>query len=136
MNILFFGNIDDADAKRELENLEVAKVSKRIPFNEAIKYMLHSQILLLFGNKNSKQIPAKIYEYMGAQGIIFTIYGDENDPIKSIVNDHKKCINSLNNKDEIKKSLIKLLNMKDFKTLPDENYEWDEITKRLNKILR
>ena len=79
---------------------------------------------------------ARSYEYMGAQGIIFTIYGDENDPIKSIVNDHKKCINSLNNKDEIKKSLIKLLNMKDFKTLPDENYEWDEITKRLNKILR
>ena len=63
MNILFFGNIDDAEAKSKLESLEVAKVSKRIPFNEAIKYMLNSEVLLLFGNKNSKQIPAKIYEY-------------------------------------------------------------------------
>lgn len=136
MNILFFGNIDDAEAKKELESLSVAKISKRIPFNEAVKYMLHSQILLLFGNKNSKQIPAKVYEYMGAEGIIFTIYGDENDPIKRIVENHRKCVNSLNNKDDIKEKLLYMLQNDNFKSSPDENYEWTAITKRLNEILR
>ena len=63
-NVLFFGNIDDVDGRRRLENLEVAKVSGRIPFDEALKYMLNGDILLLFGNKNSKQIPAKIYDYL------------------------------------------------------------------------
>ena len=136
MNIMFFGNIDDAQAKTQLESLSIAKVSKRIPFNEAIKYMLHSQVLLLFGNKNSKQIPAKVYEYMGAEGTIFTIYGDENDPIKRIVENHKKCVNSLNNKDDIKENLMRLLQKDNYKSLPDENYEWAAITKRLNEILR
>ncbi|ETJ29171.1 hypothetical protein Q604_UNBC16286G0001, partial [human gut metagenome] len=45
-------------------------VSGRIPFDEALKYMLNGDILLLFGNKNSKQIPAKIYDYFGAKGFI------------------------------------------------------------------
>ncbi|WP_294348415.1 glycosyltransferase [uncultured Clostridium sp.] len=137
MNILFFGNIDDAEAKSKLESLEVAKVSKRIPFNDAIKYMLNSEVLLLFGNKNSKQIPAKIYEYFGANGKIFIIYGDENDPIKRLVENHERCITSLNNKEEVKKKLIKILN-EDKNTLigkADYSFEWNSIVERLNKIL-
>lgn len=137
MNILFFGNIDDAEAKERLSNLSVAKVSKRIPFNEAIKYMLNSEVLLLFGNKNSKQIPAKIYEYFGADGKIFVIYGDENDPIRKLTENHERCINSLNNKEEIKENILKLLD-KDKRELigePDFRFEWDSIVERLNKIL-
>lgn len=137
MNILFFGNIDDAEAKEKLESLEAAKVSKRIPFNEAIKYMLNSEVLLLFGNKNSKQIPAKIYEYFGAEGKIFVIYGDEKDPIRKLTEKHDRCINSLNFKDEIKEQLLKLMS-KDNKELmgkADYKYEWNSIVDRLNKIL-
>ncbi len=137
MNILFFGNIDDAEAKEKLESLEAAKVSKRIPFNEAIKYMLNSEVLLLFGNKNSKQIPAKIYEYFGAEGKIFVIYGDEKDPIRKLTEKHDRCINSLNFKDEIKEQLLKLMS-KDKKELmgkADYKYEWNSIVDRLNKIL-
>lgn len=47
--------------------------------------MLNGEVLLLFGNKNSKQIPAKIYDYFGAKGRIFVIYGDKDDPIKRVV---------------------------------------------------
>ncbi|MDS0527286.1 glycosyltransferase [Clostridium sp. SHJSY1] len=137
MNILFFGNIDDADAKEKLDELEVATVSKRIAFKEAIKYMLNSEILLLFGNKNSKQIPAKIYEYLGARGKVFVIYGDNQDPIKRIVHGHERCMNSDNSKDDIKTKLISLL-QKDKTELfgePDDSYEWNSIVERLNKIL-
>jgi len=63
LNILFFGNIDDIEGRKKLEKMEVVNVSPRIPFNEALKYMLNGDILLLFGNRNSKQIPAKIYDY-------------------------------------------------------------------------
>lgn len=137
MNILFFGNIDDAEAKRKLENLEVAKVSKRIAFNDAIKYMLNSEVLLLFGNKNSKQIPAKIYEYFGAEGKILVIYGDDKDPIRKLTEGHERCINASNSKDDIKKQLLKILELKKEELLgkADYKYEWNSIIERLNKIL-
>ena len=111
LNVLFFGNIDDIEGKKKLQNLEVAKVSPRIPFDEALKYMLNGDVLLLFGNKNSKQIPAKIYDYFGAKGRIFVIYGDENDPIKRIVQDNNKCIVTENNTQEIKNKIYKLIEM-------------------------
>ena len=137
-NVLFFGNIDDVDGRRRLENLEVAKVSGRIPFDEALKYMLNGDILLLFGNKNSKQIPAKIYDYFGAKGRIFVIYGDENDPIKSVVENNEKCITTNNHVMEIKNQIYNMVEMfkeKNLECAPDMNYEWNSIVERLNSIL-
>ena len=138
LNVLFFGNIDDIEGKKKLQNLEVANVSPRIPFDEALKYMLNGDVLLLFGNKNSKQIPAKIYDYFGVKGRIFVIYGDENDPIKKVVQDNKKCIVTENNTQGIKDEIYKVIEMHKNKTLhcdPDFNYEWNSIVERLNNIL-
>lgn len=137
MNLMFFGNIDDVEAKDKLQSLEIANVSQRIPFNEAIKYMLHSEVLLLFGNKNSKQIPAKIYEYFGAEGKIFVVYGDELDPIKNLVEASNKCVTTLNEKKLIKDNLVKLLlqDKKELMSEPDYSYEWESIVERLNRIL-
>lgn len=137
INLLFFGNIDDSIAKQKLSELEVSRVNPRIAFNQAIKYMLNSEILLLFGNKNSKQIPAKVYEYLGAKGKIFTIYGDKNDPLQKVVENNPRCINTQNTKKQIKKELISLLNIKkeELMTEPDNRYEWNSIVERLNHIL-
>lgn len=138
LNILFFGNIDDIEGKKKLQNLEAAKVSPRIPFDEALKYMLNGDVLLLFGNKNSKQIPAKIYDYFGAKGRILVIYGDENDPIKRVVQDNEKCLVTENNVQDIKEKIYKLVKMhrnKEIHCEPDLNYEWNSIVERLNNIL-
>jgi hypothetical protein len=138
LNVLFFGNIDDIEGKKRLQNLEIAKVSPRIPFNEALKYMLNGHVLLLFGNKNSKQIPAKIYDYFGAKGRILVIYGDQDDPIKGIVENNPKCFTSENESEEIKQKIYKLIEMyKDnkIKSDPDLNYEWNSIVEKLNSIL-
>lgn len=138
LNILFFGNIDDSEGKKRLEQLEVAKVSPRIPFDEALKYMLNGDVLLLFGNKNSKQIPAKIYDYFGAKGRVFVIYGDKNDPIKGIVESHDKCIATENISENIKEGIYKLIELyknKEIECEPDYNYEWNSIVERLNNIL-
>ncbi|SFC54151.1 glycosyl transferase group 1 [Clostridium uliginosum] len=138
LNILFFGNIDDVEGKKRLEQLEVSSVSSRIPFDEALKYMLNSEVLLLFGNKNSKQIPAKIYDYFGTNGKVFVIYGDDKDPIRDLVENHDKCITSNNSSYEIKDKIYRLIENyknKEIKVVPDYKYEWNSIVKKLNNIL-
>ncbi|MEQ8153522.1 MAG: glycosyltransferase [Clostridiaceae bacterium] len=137
LNILFFGNIDDEDIKQKLISEEAIKVSGRIPFDEALKYMLKSHGLLLFGNKNSKQIPGKIYDYFGTDSWILNIYGDEKDPIIPLVQNHYKCIGVNNEKNEIKNA-IRILREKveaGEESKEDISYEWDSVAKRLNKIL-
>jgi len=92
----------------------------------------------LFGNKNSKQIPAKIYDYFGAKGRIFVIYGDENDPIKRVVENNQKCIVTENKVQGIKDKIYELIEMHKNKEIdcdPDFNYEWNSIVERLNNIL-
>lgn len=138
LNILFFGNIDDENIKLQLNEVENISVSPRIPYNEALGYMLKSEVLLLFGNKNSKQIPAKIYDYFGANGFIFVILGDDNDPIKDVVLDKEKCIVVSNNTDDIIKGVYKIINFIDegitHKAI--DEYQWKYISEKLNNILK
>ncbi|MBL4931064.1 glycosyltransferase [Clostridium paridis] len=137
LNILFFGNIDDDNVKDELTSEEIVKVSGRIPYNEALKYMLNSDVLLLFGNKNSKQIPGKIYDYFGTDAWVLNIYGDDKDPIIPLVENHYKCLGVKNEKEMIKEAIVKLSRKIDEGEYPleDMNYEWETVAKRLNKIL-
>jgi len=137
LNVLFFGNIDDNNLKEDLKSVEIAKVSNRIPYKEALGYMVKSDILLLFGNKNSKQIPAKIYDYFGCIAYVLVILGDENDPIISIVDNMEKCRVVLNNEQDIVNGLIDLVNNIDNgkKSHPITEYEWKNISKKLNDIL-
>ena len=138
LNIMFFGNIDSDEFKNKLNVIDKVSVSPRIPYDEALGYMLNSQVLLLFGNKNSKQIPAKVYDYFGAEGLIFVILGDENDPIKDVVKNKEKCIVVNNNVDEIVNGINKIASMIELgiKHGAIEEYKWQYISKRLNDILR
>ena len=138
LNVMFFGNIDDEDIKNKLIQVENVNVSPRIPYDEALGYMLNSEVLLLFGNKNSKQIPAKIYDYFGADGLIFVILGDENDPIRDVVENKKKCIVVNNNTHEIVNGINKIVSMleNNEKYGPIEEYKWQYISERLNDILK
>ena len=138
LNVLFFGNIDDYELKEELASIDIANVSSRIPYKEALGYMVKSDILLLFGNKNSKQIPAKIYDYFGCASYVLVILGDEKDPIIPVVQNIEKCMVVLNNEKDILRGLIELVNKVDSgkKSEPIQEYEWENISKKLNNILR
>ena len=138
LNILFFGNIDNEDIKASLKNIDNVKVSNRISYKEALRYMVNADILLLFGNKNSKQIPAKIYDYFGCLAYILVILGDKEDPILDIVSDKEKCIVSENNNEVIKKHIITISKkiLKGEKSNKIEEYEWKNISKKLYSILR
>lgn len=59
LNILFFGNIDNNSLIEQLKEFKNIKINKRIDFKEALRYIIHSDILLFLGNKSSMQIPAK-----------------------------------------------------------------------------
>lgn len=137
LNVLFFGNIDDNSIKEELKAVECTKVSSRIPYKDALGYMIKADILLIFGNKNSKQIPAKIYDYFGCSSYVLVILGDKNDPIISVAKDKDKCKITLNNEEDIEKGLMDLVNKVDNRIIsePISEYEWENISKRLNNIL-
>ena len=138
LNILFFGNIDDNEAKERLASLDGVKVSDRIPFKEALRYMVNADILLLFGNKNSKQIPAKIYDYFGCRGKVLVILGDKKDPIINLVKDIDKCNLTNNDKEEIKENLRIIVedleNKKEYKELVE--FESKNISRKLNSIIK
>lgn len=138
LNILFFGNIDDIEFKNKLISIENVKVYNRIPYNEALSYMINSDILILFGNKNSKQIPAKIYDYFGCDGNILVILGDDKDPIKYVVNNIEKCTVTENKSDNILIKINDIVNGIDNKKSfgPIKEYEWENISKKLDFILR
>ncbi|MBE6053347.1 MAG: glycosyltransferase family 4 protein [Clostridium sartagoforme] len=138
LNILFFGNIDDEEVRNELLQIENVRVSNRIPYKEALGYMVNADVLLLFGNKNSKQIPAKIYDYFGCFAYILVVLGDENDPILDVVSNIDKCKVSVNNSNEIYKALMELSNkiINGNKSVQITEYEWEKISKKLDLILR
>ncbi|MDU5105630.1 glycosyltransferase [Clostridium sp.] len=138
LNILFFGNIDNEEVRNELLEIDNVKVSNRIPYKEALGYMINADILLLFGNKNSKQIPAKIYDYFGCYAYILVVLGDENDPIIDVVSNIDKCKVVINNSNDINHGIIDLTNriIDGSKSNQIAEYEWENISKRLDLILR
>lgn len=137
LNVLFFGNIDNKTIKENLMKISIAKVSDRVPYREALRYMINGDILILFGNKNSKQIPAKIYDYFGCYGYILVILGDEKDPIISVVENKEKCSVVVNNEIDIEKAIMELSEKVTLggKANPVKEYEWKQISRILNNIL-
>lgn len=137
MNILFFGNIDNNEIKNKLQEVDIVSVNGRISFDEASRYMVNADILLLFGNKNSTQIPAKIYDYFGAKGKIFVIYGDDNDPLKKIVENNEKCICTENSSEKIASKLTDLIKLPKEQLFSERymKYEWGNVVEELIRII-
>ncbi|NFA42789.1 hypothetical protein EXM65_09440 [Clostridium botulinum] len=79
LNILFIGQFTEEKDKELLESIECIKILPLMPFFESIKFVVHADILLLYGNKNSTQVPGKLYEYIGSKATVITILGSEND---------------------------------------------------------
>lgn len=137
LNILFFGNIDNPSIERELQYFHNVKLNKRIAFKEALRYIIHSDVLLVFGNKTSMQIPAKIYDYLGSFNPILVIKGNKYDKIEELTKSIEKCFITENNSYEIIKSLEEVIEVISGgeKFNPEEEYSWDNICKKLNNIL-
>ncbi|SHK23789.1 hypothetical protein SAMN02745248_02127 [Hathewaya proteolytica DSM 3090] len=138
LNIMFYGNIDDESIKSQLESVDKITVKKRVPYKEALAYMIHSEVLILLGNKNSNQIPGKIYDYYGTRNNIFVILGDEKDPVKSVTQGVEKCTVVNNNSEDILRGLNQVIKkVQDNRdSEPIMEYEWKNVTYKLNGILQ
>lgn len=105
LNIILLGGIDDINIIDRIDDLEVITILPRKSFDEALRYIYYSDVLLLFGNKNSNQMPGKVYDYLGTDKVIFTILGDAYDPLNAFMNEVDRgpiCENTdLNIKNEI-----------------------------------
>ncbi|MDO4402622.1 MAG: glycosyltransferase, partial [Clostridiaceae bacterium] len=136
LNILFFGNIDNNSLIEQLKEFKNIKINKRIDFKEALRYIIHSDILLFLGNKSSMQIPAKIYDYLGAKNPVIVIKGNKYDKIEELTKDLEKCFITENDSCEIIRTLKEVVHKVDngvnFKE--EEKYSLTNINKNLNNI--
>ena len=137
LRIYFYGNIDSTSIIEYMNTIDIIKLMPRISFKKAIEKILSADILLIFGNKGSKQIPAKIYDYLGENSPILGILGDENDPLKDICSKIEKCFVTNNNILDIEKQLYNIIKELDKGTIYEEHreYSYNNFMKKLHKIM-
>ena len=108
LNVNFVGNINDLEQK-ELANESSIKLKSRIPYSDIINMVVNADILLIFGNKEFSQIPAKIYDYMGSNAIILAILEDYSDPLYELVSGINGIYCCINNCDDIMRAMCDIL---------------------------
>lgn len=140
IHFYFIGKFDSQIDETLLGNLNNVTIYPHMSYEESLSYMLHSDVLLLFGNKNSTQIPGKVYEYLGSKSIILTLLGDSNDPLNNISFLHKKGKVIINNETEIYNTIIDLVNnFENYKKVyekPIEDFEWNNVAKDLERKIK
>ncbi len=133
LNINFFGNIHDSLQYEEVSSREFINLRNRIPYKDVLSFIVNADILIIFGNKEFSQIPAKVYDYMGSRGYIFVILESYEDPLYNLVKDIDGVYCSLNEKNMIFRTLSKIIS--DFS--PDREFNRSIFSSNviLNKIL-
>lgn len=138
LNIILLGGVDDFSKIRSIEELKCIKIIPRKPFKEAINYINNSDALLIWGNKNSCQLPGKAYDYLGAKSPIIAILGDETDPLGEFMTQVNKGIIINNNEKNIISELTNIesvINNENW-TLPNDRFEWRNVVSDLLEKLR
>jgi hypothetical protein len=93
LQIIFVGN-NDANLKQSIfkHSMEkYVKIKEMVPHKDAIQIMMRSHLLLLIkatGKGSLGQIPAKFFEYLGAQKSILYI-GPEQSEVAQIINKYR-----------------------------------------------
>lgn len=139
LNIIFVGQFTDKEDEMLLRGLECVKIVNYLPFEEAMQYVVNAEVLLLYGNKNSTQVPGKLYEYIGSKSIILTILGCEKDELNEIMKNIDKGPIILNDSEAISSEIINLINTKDKANKWNRRcsqFEWSKVVLDLqNKLI-
>ncbi|MGG2971657.1 glycosyltransferase [Geobacillus stearothermophilus] len=141
LNIIFIGQFDNYEDQRKLQKHSNVKVFPLVPYEQALQYTAKADVLLLYGNKKSTQVPGKVYEYLGSSAIILTLLGDPQDELKNIMENVEKGPVILNNEKEIYLELKKLSeaylnnNLNKNWMKPVDKYEWENVVKDLEMKL-
>lgn len=141
LNIIFVGQFDHYSDQEKLQKHNNIKIYPLVPYKQALRYTVKADVLLLYGNKESTQVPGKVYEYLGSPAIILTLLGDLNDELKDIMEDVKKGPVILNDENELYLALKKLAedyisnNLNENWMKPVGKYEWENVAKDLEMKL-
>ena len=140
INIIFIGQFTDKQDEVLMNSLENVIIKPLIPYKESLKYVVYADALILFGNRNSTQIPGKAYEYIGSKGTVLTILGDQNDELKDLMEEIQKGPIILNREDYIYSTIISLYNnrvaLPETWNTPAVNYKWINVVNDLrNKFV-
>jgi glycosyltransferase involved in cell wall biosynthesis len=138
-NFIFVGQFTDEEDRKLLSSLEAIKVINYIPFEEAMKYVVDADFLLLYGNKNSTQVPGKLYEYIGSKAPIITLLGSYEDELSDIMKLIDKGPSILNDKESILGVLESISNPNNIMgnwSRRCEEFEWQKVVLDLQSKLQ
>ncbi|MGG0252062.1 glycosyltransferase [Bacillus toyonensis] len=141
LHFIFIGQFDRQQDELKLKEFDNVTIKPLIPYKEALKYVVYADVLLLYGNKNSTQVPGKVYEYLGSKAPIWTILGDESDELSHLVNQVDKGPTVLNREDSILNAIKSLYATavgevsNENWNKPAVNYKWINVGKDLGKKL-
>lgn len=109
LNINFYGNINDDKQKDLIESRNYIFSKPRVSYAKIINFIANADVLVIFANKEFSQIPAKIYDYMGADSYIFIVLEDYSDPLYELVKGVEGVICVLNDCEKITYGLLNIL---------------------------
>lgn len=138
-------NEDYPEIKKLVKNLELTNIvttHNLLPNNLFTKELFMSDVLLLFGNSTSFQIPGKLFEYISTGIHILYIKNNNSscDPTEQILNDYKNVSIVLNKEEDISIALSNIAEKYKSQTLNDatsiEKYEFHNTMKPIIEQLK
>ncbi len=116
-----------------------------VPYEESLKLQDEADALVNISNKQTHQVPGKIYEYIGSKKPILNIVYDENkDETAWLINRYRIGVVCKNKTEEIKEAILKLYKawennrlhkMFDFSNSELLKFSWQAGAKKLGKII-
>ncbi|MED4281721.1 glycosyltransferase [Priestia megaterium] len=140
-NFIFVGQFDSEDDEKLLKSLKSVEVIPFVPYKEALNYIVQADVLLLYGNKESTQVPGKAYEYLGSKASIFTILGDNLDELKHLMVKANKGPIIINDAGLIYDELLSFYQLFTHNSIPkewtqiQEDFRWEKVGEDLENKL-
>jgi len=144
LQIIFLGNLDEEYKKtiQELKLQEIVSFRGWVESSKSLQYMKSAHVLILFGNVGRLQIPAKLYQYIGAQRPILMIKKEKQSLESEIIREINRGLIVDNDPISIKNALLKLYNWYKENKLDTrfnleyvDKYSWREIIWQYNKCI-
>lgn len=145
VEVIFRGCSNEEKVGEQISRLGLAHIVKMLPpisYDEAIKEIIESDVLLVFqGAVFNKQIPAKIYEYIRAGRAILAMIDETGETARVLRDWDGTYITNIDSKERIEFSLLDLIDSLKFKKIIYSNL--DEVkslsryagTKKLDQVL-
>lgn len=111
--------------------------NSKIPYLELMEEYKKCDVIVFIDNKNSYQIPGKLFEILALQKPILFIYNNNNSPSLHYVADEKGIFFSFNNIESIKSAINLILKENKWFYFRDiKKYKWKYIFQRLDFLFK